>query len=46
MLEKKLLENKIAQQVIQSIYKNDEYNLDDKIINLIIKNLPDDLNKK
>ena len=45
-LEEILSRNKIVLQVVQNIKNNYEYNIDDKMMTLIIKNLSNDLNTK
>ena len=45
-LEEDLSKNKIVLQVLQNIKENHEYIIDDKIMTLIIKSLPNDFNKK
>ena len=44
-LEKYLKQNKITQQISNNINQNIEYNLDDKMMSLIFKNLPNNLNQ-
>ena len=45
-LEENLDKNKIVLQVSKNIETKYEYNIDDKLMTLIIKSLPNDLNKK
>ena len=46
ILEQELSKNKIVLQAVQNIKANYEYVVDDKMMTLIIKNLPTDFNKK
>ena len=45
-LENFLSNNNIAQQIVKNIKENNDYILNDKILTLIIKNLPNNINQK
>ena len=45
-LEKILFGNKSAQQVVKNINEQQDYSLNDKMLTLIAKNLPNDMNRK
>ena len=46
LLEQYLSKNNFAQKRAADIYNNHDYHLDDKMLTLIIKNLPNNLNQK